>query len=402
MADAPNIIENYKLILELKHAVSSIKGDVKALKSSDQKLFDADIELQRNINNLQSYLEKEIEKLGDEIMYNREQIVNLINNLNSKFQVLEERLSSLDNTLGNIKEVNESGFNTSIETQNLISSNIQVSSQKSEEGLKKVSSGVATVEILQSKAASNETNSAIERSIVEVKERFEQATKAVEEKKNLFDKHFNETMKGLRQELELISQHIIEIEKQNFDKLDELVSDLRGDRDEFEVSRKIQMERLENRSNTFGELTRGIEDQLVNLKRFQELRSKLEYFIKTDDSYYKQEILELSDSDSLGYVFPLHVINLAIDTKEVFGCEGKASTDSRMEFDDINKSTFEQIKKNLSSAEFEIDNLDVGSDLYEKLLSGLENLNNAGILDDNHFALINEHLESYSLKQVKY
>jgi hypothetical protein len=397
-----------KNLNKLKSDLSQLNTEIvialiEELTDNDDRLLESNKILDQKINNLESQVDIKIDNLLNKIMYNREQIAKLIENMDRKFQILENKLVNLNTTLGNIYNVNKVGFNQSIETQKDISKNIEISTQKNEEGLKKVSSGVATVEILQSKAVSNESKTAIIRSIDEVEERFNQAKYAVEEKKSLFDKHFNETMKGLTQELDLISQHIRELEHHNFENLNELISDLKVDRDEFKISKRVQIDRLNNRANTFNSLTERIENQLSSLKRFQELREKLEYFINTDDSYFKYETTANSGDIVAGYSFPIHVTAIENGGYEMFGFDGLArNLQTTLEYNEASNEAFNEVKYNLSNVKFDSEEMSKDSPIYSELLLGLNNLKNAGIISDEIFELIQQHLEAYSLKIINY
>ena len=390
--------ESFATHHDVNSAISSLRSYVDSENKYTRKNID---KLSSKLSALEKYVEtvkkdiwKKLNYLEDEMNYNRRAIAELVTNMDEKFNILK-------NSLNKVIEINERGFSENTTDNKQIAKQLIYSSEKNEAGLKKVSSGVATVEILQSKAASNETNEAIQRSVEEVEDRYKQAQSAIKEKQLLFDKHFNETMKGLKEELELISRHIIEINKDNFARLDELLPNTNNETKEFNSSSEVQIKKINQRLLHFENVTENIDQNLKDLESFVRLRKELDEFM-SDDSYLKFSNDGLSQKDNVAMSIPINLVAKSQGEFEIFGLE--PSVESCYESPIIDNDTSELyrvLKKNIYNLDFNLEE-DWGQDELNGIVrEGLENLKSTGLLKEDHFQLINRHLDLYNLKYVQ-
>lgn len=317
---------------------------------------------------------------------------------------LEQKLAEL---MGHIV-TNFTSFNAALaslysETErgnNLITKNIEETREEAKKGLTKVSSGIAHVEVLQSKFESHEVDFAIERSVDEISNQYKKAHREVEAIQKTYDEHFKKIERGLQEQLKVIASHIFKLREENFSSIEKLQPDMDDDANAVDMTIKIQDLRSKDRSSLLeDEFSRLDLDQL---NQFQVLREKLEAFISGEsavrmENFNPDELLEVDT-----YCLPVNYV-CAVDGKEVeFYCLNAdvkdCYTDPRVDAD------FDPLLNTIRSLQDRIDMENCSrmeDDELEGIRQGLASLREKDMLREDHYQLILEHLKTHPLMMVE-
>ena len=157
----------------------------------------------------------------------------LLDSIDVRFESFNTGLGKIENATADVAhrvttglhEVNTGLSNVedaTADVANRVKTGLDEVNETSATGLRRVSSGVAIVDVLKAMAEATETTVAIERSLSEVHDRKKQSTEAVELKRQEYDQHFALIVKGFDQHVREIGAHVYEIADAVLPVLDEL------------------------------------------------------------------------------------------------------------------------------------------------------------------------------------
>lgn len=271
MSDGNDYSRIFDTIRELQRAIANESND----------RYNADRELNRII-------ESNYKELTGYIMDLRNYLGQLMQEVSRNFSVLENDVIKLINNTGQSNLLLQENQNE-IKTGNVkIVSSLKEVEETSDKGLKKVSSGVAIVDVLKAMSEAHQSGTEIVRALEEVKVRLNQAEIAVEEKKKEFDKHFEKVIEGYEKQLKIIGQHVQYIIDNVLPILDELkIDELHNEKTATiieEAQAVVINHRTENLNSQKAKLS------LENLAIVRQLRNKLEQFLSDENSVRFEQI----------------------------------------------------------------------------------------------------------------
>ncbi|MBN1969909.1 MAG: hypothetical protein JW870_11125 [Candidatus Delongbacteria bacterium] len=364
------------------------------------------------INDLQSILENRIKSVdnnlrGLEDKFNnfKQDVSSYMKKTDNRLEKMEDNIVQLNNTLSNLMKliVTEfKSFNDKLGELNIIT---EQGNKTINQNLKKVSSGVALVEVLQGKFESGESDYKIERAIEEIESRYIQAEKFIEKEQKVWDFHFSRIITGYEDQLKKIASHIYEIKKKSFSLLDKMHSELEDNITIGKIIQKVQDERTDDRTILIKEEFEKLD--LSQLKRFSELRNKLEEFINNEESIRIEGLAE--DSLQEESLLPLSIPVNFVQTKSLsqndlidFYCLECEVTDCYSDID-IHED-YVKLYENIIQLDKRLD-LDDGQEFDEdykkELVEIMQKFVEKGLLKHDHLDLIKTHLQLYPLKQMK-
>ena len=315
----------------------------------------------------------------------------IVENLENSVQTTK---TGLDIVFGGVSEVTKA----TVAGDQAIIDNIQESTVETGRGLSKVSTGVAMVEVLQGKFASGATETAIEQSLEEVQDRYSQAMVAVEEKQIIFDEHFNKIQKGFKRQLEDIGAHIFELLQENFEDIDELQMVLSKDGRTVEATAMAESDRIDFRSNSLDKQYKKMD--MDELKKFVILKNRVDVFIENPEGE-KFEVASRDDpffGDSTVFGLPANVVSFnGEDEVEVYCLDSHVKEFSEKPVTDIR---YDDLRKNIEDMCGRLDVTkceEMKKDMKDRLKGSLLKLQTAGIISEDNYQLIIEHLDIYKL-----
>lgn len=356
-----------------------------------------------------SHLNDNVNEIKRDVMIIDEHLKSLMASVSKNFEVFQNTMQHVLEETKTGNQILEQNKEEISRGNKQISENIRESTEASNRGLKKVSSGVAMVEVIQGKASLTETNVAISRAVKEIKDRYYQALAAMEEKQNVYDRHFEETLKGFENQLKLIADHIYELEQKCFADLHTLYPDPGSEM----MFNTLCLDILQKKTADRTALLREKLDQLdlKSLAVFKELWNELKNFIE-DDSYFKfeQEAASEEDPQDLpAFFLPVNMVSVvdtasgAADKLQVYCLESESEDCYAKPVPDMNlRQLYQSIESTCSTVNKNPSQVWDKNSIETVLKEGLKNLNKAGILNDDHLDLIQRHLDNYELKHLEF
>jgi predicted nucleic acid-binding Zn-ribbon protein len=355
-------------------------------------------DVRSEIRSLERKLDAEIERLERKIQEVRNMLEHLMNEIARQFSTFNQSLLDIKTVTGEVRSAVESG-------DEAIRSSVDTVNATSRDGLKKVSTGVAVVDVLKARSEANQTGVTIARSIEEVSDRRKQANEAVELKRQEFDKHFELIAEGFEKQVRVIGQHVVEISERTFPLLEELCVD---ESEHGEVSKLVEESQVaitEERSRRLREGKKKLD--LEKLSQFQRLRHELSGFLSDESAVRLVEApTEEVPGELPGFDIPAIAVALLQNEFEprgggrmkVFCLDAKGEN---CYSSPSVSSDFRDLEENIVKA---CGTLDAGlgssipSEIVSKLKESCGRLAHLGMLSEEDARLVCEHLDSYPLK----
>ncbi len=224
-------------------------------------------------------------------------------------QAIVDNFDTFNETLGDIKTETGNVKNAVVDGDKLIKDSVDEVNRTSDQGLRRVSSGMGTIDVLKAMQEAHQSAISIKEAIKEVDTRKKKANEAVELKREEFDKHFELITYDFRERVREIAQHIFEIADHLSLSLDELHVH-EPERAEFGKTLEVAQKMItEQRNQMLREGKKRVD--LERLSQFQHLRRQLSEFLSNDSAVRLEETAtDETKGDLPGFDIPANAVML--------------------------------------------------------------------------------------------
>lgn len=327
-----------------------------------------------------------------------EQNQHLEENFSEQNEIISQNLSDLNSTLKEgftqFRELQNKSLELMTVFKDELNSNLLDFQKKSSFLLKNVTTGIALTELLQSAFVSDESDTAIERSVDEHETRYVQVRKEIESRKQLFDKHIEKLFVSFFKQFKQIADHIINIQHRVFNQIDfSEYNQVEYDLNKIEKSDKI---RTQLRQEKFDKINSYLEDEAI--ANFSSLRKKIEDDLSSDNIVH---IKSEQDKEIPVLTLPLTLVennNWDEEDKKFIESYGMNETVESCYDDMETKEVFSRFEAHVDKLRNKtLDTEEGDDDLKNSLLKGLKELLEADYIEKKHYEFMRKHLEKYPL-----
>lgn len=373
-------------------------------------VYDQIGKLKSNIDRLHDkigYLKDDIATVDRESQNRDDDLEKLIQGLEGKVEMLQDHLEKL------MEQVTDSFDHFSTQVSDLISetrdshedivNSVNDVRNTSHEGLKKVTTGIAIIDLLKALSDSHHTATKIERALTEIEGRRSQAEATVEEKKSEYDLHFEQIREGFLQQINVIGEHVSTITQDILPLLEELHIDEDLAAQSVNIVESVQTKITAHRSRVLKSEKEKIDFERI--ARFQELRRSLNSFVNDRSLIRIEKNLSTSeDNDLQPYGIPIIGVHLTdkfarADSQpyQVFCLSAKGTDCYEKPKPNID---YAQLIKTIHSTCGSLNaesSIPLDGERVNEIKDGLSRLVSKGLLKQEHMELIEKHLEQYPL-----
>jgi len=379
---------------------NDISREFQTLKTKLDKLNDAIRSLNSNVSDTNSgigSLAGSVDRYSDNVNQFNQSVAQNFDDQNQRFTA----------GLDALKEVLQSGF----ELINSYEDNFSKFRDKFKEDLAEdikdfqvsnsslltnVTTGIALTELLKSAFVSDESETAIKRSIEEHNERQILVRSSIEEKKQLFDKHIEHVFVSFFKQFKQVSNHILDLQYKVFERLnskaeikDEAMNNIQ----------KADILRTELRQKKFSKISEDMKAEAFS--DFNKLRREIERELSVSNIF---NITVESSKEVPILSLPIETVETGKWNNEsnryldLYGISDETNSCYDKENDLQEFERFNTYKESLRKSEYDF--IEIEENELEGIKSGLQELQTEGIINKIHYELILKHLNTYKLSKM--